>query len=370
MNNAEDILKKILLNMRYDASKTLKENREIIFEDSNKSWVDVNNNPISFNGKVLKTAKTQLKDFKTDYNVTGNKIAKDIRIGCFRSIGSSHFENTGTAGWGYDWISESSKNSKFKRKGDARRQPTLEYKRWDDDRTNLNKIGDHTVVGSYQSIVPGFTQNKDGTPFYNAALHDDYTKVINTCIKNSITYLYKELPQNMPGKIKSNDKIYSTSIYCSYGTCFDSSFRKSYSVGYYDGNNEKLDIDQIQQLPQVNVFANKNPTINTKTIGNEDKTTTYSSDKLFDYKKEGDRYYFKGKDSTEMAIKYPTWKQAEGSGLESIKKKIVFTGIEDGSEKGLDIIGDDGIIDVDMDQNNENGFLGDEISLYLSGGGN
>ena len=65
MNNAEDILKKILLNMRYDASKTLKENREIIFEDSNKSWVDVNNNPISFNGTVLKTAKTQLKDFET-----------------------------------------------------------------------------------------------------------------------------------------------------------------------------------------------------------------------------------------------------------------------------------------------------------------
>ena len=35
MNNADDILKKILLNMRYDASKTLKENKEIIFENPN-----------------------------------------------------------------------------------------------------------------------------------------------------------------------------------------------------------------------------------------------------------------------------------------------------------------------------------------------
>jgi len=35
MNNTDDILKKILLNMRYDASKTLKENKEIIFENPN-----------------------------------------------------------------------------------------------------------------------------------------------------------------------------------------------------------------------------------------------------------------------------------------------------------------------------------------------
>jgi hypothetical protein len=35
MKNTEDILKKILLNMRYDASKTLKENKEIIFENPN-----------------------------------------------------------------------------------------------------------------------------------------------------------------------------------------------------------------------------------------------------------------------------------------------------------------------------------------------
>jgi len=345
MNNAEDILKKILLNMRYDASKTLKENREIIFEDSNKSWVDVNNNPISFNGTVLKTAKAQLKDFETDYNVTGNKIAKDIRIGCFRSIGDSHFENTGTVGWGYDWISESLKNSE--KININRRQPTPEKQRWENDRDSLNNNNDYSVGVEYKSTIPGWTRNKNGQVFYNDESHDDYTKVIRTCIKNSITYLYKELPGNMPGKIKSNDKIYSTSIYCYGGTCFDYSFYKSYSVGYYDGNNEKLDIDQIQQLPQVNVFAYKNPTINTKTIGNEDKTTTYSSDKLFDYKKEGDRYYFKGKDSTEMAIKYPTWKQAEGSGLESIKKKIVFTGVKDG-----------------LDNNGEINGIGDEINIF------
>jgi len=35
MNSTDDILKKILLNMRYDASKTLKENKEIIFENPN-----------------------------------------------------------------------------------------------------------------------------------------------------------------------------------------------------------------------------------------------------------------------------------------------------------------------------------------------
>ena len=35
MNSTDDILKKILLNMRYDASKTLKENKEIILENPN-----------------------------------------------------------------------------------------------------------------------------------------------------------------------------------------------------------------------------------------------------------------------------------------------------------------------------------------------
>ena len=369
MNNTEDILKKILLNMRYDASKTLKENREIIFEDSNKSWVDVNNSPISFNGTVEKTARTQLKDFETDYNVTENEIAKDIRVGCFRSIDSSHFENTGTANWGDDWISNQSKNSKFKRTNDARRKPTSEKARYNQALITFNEKKDYYVVGEYQSIIPGYTRNKNGEEFYNAELHDDYTKVINTCIKDSITYLSKELPKTMPGKIKSNGKIYSTSIFCSNTTCFDNSFYKSYSVGYYSGK-DKLVMDQTQQLPQIDVFAKKNPTIKNKTIGIEDKTTTYSSDQSFDYKKEGDKYYFKGKDGTETAIKYPTWKQAEGSGLESIKKKIVFTGLKDGSDKGPDIIGDDGIIDIVTDQNNGDGILGDEISLYLSGGGN
>ena len=33
MNNADDILKKILLNMRYDSSKTLKENKLLLEED-------------------------------------------------------------------------------------------------------------------------------------------------------------------------------------------------------------------------------------------------------------------------------------------------------------------------------------------------
>ena len=41
-----------------------------------------------------------------------------------------------------------------------------------------------------------------------------------------IKYLSIKLPQNMPGQIKSKDKIYSTSIYCSNSTCNDSSFNK------------------------------------------------------------------------------------------------------------------------------------------------
>ena len=48
-----------------------------------------------------------------------------------------------------------------------------------------------------------------------------------------------------------------------------------------------------------------------------------------------------------MAIKYPTWKQAEGSGLESIKKKIVFTGVKDG-----------------LDNNGEINGIGDEINIF------
>jgi len=43
MNSTDDILKKILLNMRYDASKTLKENKEIIFENP-KAKESISNN--------------------------------------------------------------------------------------------------------------------------------------------------------------------------------------------------------------------------------------------------------------------------------------------------------------------------------------
>ena len=43
MNSTDDILKKILLNMRYDASKTLKENKESIFENP-KAKESISNN--------------------------------------------------------------------------------------------------------------------------------------------------------------------------------------------------------------------------------------------------------------------------------------------------------------------------------------
>jgi hypothetical protein len=47
-----------------------------------------------------------------------------------------------------------------------------------------------------------------------------------------------------------------------------------------------------------------------------------TNDKSFDYALDNGKYYFKGKGS--YTKKYPNWKEAKGSGLESIKSKVKF----------------------------------------------
>lgn len=47
-------------------------------------------------------------------------------------------------------------------------------------------------------------------------------------------------------------------------------------------------------------------------------------DKAYDYKLENGKYYFKGKENTQYAKKYPNWVEATGKGLEAIKTKVTF----------------------------------------------
>jgi len=48
-----------------------------------------------------------------------------------------------------------------------------------------------------------------------------------------------------------------------------------------------------------------------------------TNDRAFDYKKEGEKYYFKGKGA--YAAKYPNWVEATGDGLSNIKSTVKFT---------------------------------------------
>lgn len=48
-----------------------------------------------------------------------------------------------------------------------------------------------------------------------------------------------------------------------------------------------------------------------------------TNDRAFDYKKEGEKYYFKGKGA--YAAKYPNWVEATGTGLAEIKRIVKFT---------------------------------------------
>lgn len=60
---------------------------------------------------------------------------------------------------------------------------------------------------------------------------------------------------------------------------------------------------------------------NTQNAGDKINTT---NDKSYDYKLSGGKYYFKGKDNTTYATKFPNWTEATGKGLEAIKSKVKF----------------------------------------------
>jgi hypothetical protein len=77
---------------------------------------------------------------------------------------------------------------------------------------------------------------------------------------------------------------------------------------------------QVQSQTAPTELAGVNP--QPVTSGGEKINTTF--DKAYDYKFENGKYYFKGKEKTQYANKYPNWVEATGKGLESIKSKIKF----------------------------------------------
>ena len=333
MNSTDDILKKILLNMRYDASKTLKENKEIIVEDLNKlnqnsktKSVDVFSRPISFNGKVIKTVKSQISELEKNIKST-TKLSEPIRQNCWYSFGQSqYFEDKGTQGDGYDLVPYKD-NLGVKR---TKRSPTDELYYYFKMREEINKSGVLGITWAYSGPTPSFIDEITG------------------CMTKTLNYIKKTFNNNAPGIINSDGKDYSLMFSCygvtpngtrSFLPC-DGNFLKKDSVNYYH-QKEKLDIEGYVELPTINVFANKTPNISTKTPESKKKDVSTSkmvaSDNKYEYKKEGDKYYFKGKDGTDESIKHPDWVEAKGKGLESIIKNVDFA-----SEKSKESLGKDG----------------------------
>jgi hypothetical protein len=343
MNNTDDILKKILLNMRYDASKTLKENKEIIFEDLNKlnqnsktKSVDVFSRPISFNGKVIKTVKSQISELEKNIKLR-TKLSEPIRQNCWYSFDKSqYFKYKGTQGNGYDLVNYKD-NLGVKR---TKRSPTdeLQYYFKMEDQVNL-------------SGVLGITWNFSGpTPLF--------VDKITGCMTKTLAYIKKTFNSNAPGIINSDGKDYSLMFSCygvfpngkrSFLPC-DENFLKKDSVNYYH-QKEKLDIEGYVELPAINVFPNKTPNISTKTPGSKKNDVSTSimvaSDNKYEYKKEGGKYYFKGKDGTDESIKHPDWVEAKGKGLESIIKNVDFTSKNNTNPFGKS--GSDGVGDYSFD---------------------
>ena len=333
MNSTDDILKKILLNMRYDASKTLKENKEIILEDLNKlnqnsktKSVDVFSRPISFNGKVIKTVKSQISELEKNIKST-TKLSEPIRQNCWYSFGQSqYFEDKGTQGDGYDLVPYKD-NLGVKR---TKRSPTDELYYYFKMREEINKSGVLGITWAYSGPTPSFIDEITG------------------CMTKTLNYIKKTFNNNAPGIINSDGKDYSLMFSCygvtpngtrSFLPC-DGNFLKKDSVNYYH-QKEKLDIEGYVELPTINVFANKTPNISTKTPESKKNDVSTSkmvdSDNKYEYKKEGDKYYFKGKDGTDESIKHPDWVEAKGKGLESIIKNVDFA-----SEKSKESLGKDG----------------------------
>ena len=343
MNSTDDILKKILLNMRYDASKTLKENKESIVEDLNKlnqnsktKSVDVFSRPISFNGKVIKTVKSQISELEKNIKST-TKLSEPIRQNCWYSFGQSqYFEDKGTQGDGYDLVyyKDDLGVKHTKRSETAELQYYLKMKE------EINKSGVLGITWAYSGPTPSFIDEITG------------------CMTKTLNYIKKTFNNNAPGIINSDGKEYSLMFSCygvtpngtrSFLPC-DENFLKKDSVNYYH-QKEKLDIEGYVELPTINVFANKTPNISTKTPGsNENDVSTsimVASDNKYEYKKEGDKYYFKGKDGTDESIKHPDWVEAKGKGLESIIKNVDFASENNTNPFGKP--GSDGVGDYSFD---------------------
>ena len=73
MNNADDILKKILLNMRYDSSKTLKENKLLLEEDKQYS--------LSWDGRTLELPLNAVINSYHSMSDFNSQSISDLEIG-------------------------------------------------------------------------------------------------------------------------------------------------------------------------------------------------------------------------------------------------------------------------------------------------
>jgi hypothetical protein len=89
MNNNEDILKKILLHMKYDSKKTLSEN-ELDISNPYVKTVDIFGQPLAFYGKVVSVLAQELASSQ----YTSSKLNKLIETMCI-SVTGGHTSNGG-----------------------------------------------------------------------------------------------------------------------------------------------------------------------------------------------------------------------------------------------------------------------------------
>ncbi len=83
MTNKSEILRKILLHMNYDSSKTLSENKEMLNEQYVKT-VDIFGKPLAFYGKIKNFLGQELA--RTDFSYENN-LSKEIKTMCYSSVG-------------------------------------------------------------------------------------------------------------------------------------------------------------------------------------------------------------------------------------------------------------------------------------------
>lgn len=93
MTNANEILERILLNMKYDSIKTLSENKKTIFEEAevDDGWIetyDIIGRPLRFKGRQITTVNEIKNNFSTNPEViskseigTANRFMADAVLG-------------------------------------------------------------------------------------------------------------------------------------------------------------------------------------------------------------------------------------------------------------------------------------------------